>query len=417
MNLGRRHALCCGAALGAGLFSSLLATPAQAALRNPCRGALPPALAQHPVVLQAFEGINAERLVDTHAHLLGNGDSGSGCTVHESMHQWWRPTEVLRRRAILNAACVEADAPSIDRAYVQRLQELAAGFPAGARWWLYAFDRAHDNAGQPDAEHTTFHVPNAYAERIARENPGRFEWVASVHPYREDAVPALAAALDAGAVALKWLPSAMNIDLADARCKPVYELLARRGVPVVVHCGEEKAVPGAEQDAYGNPLAVRAPLALGVRVIVAHCASLGRARDTERRSAPLVPAFDLFARLMDEPAHRGLLFGDLSAVFQRNREPAVWQAVLQRRDWHARLLHGSDHPLPGLMPLFSPPALVKVGLLAEADAPVLQAVREHNALLFDFMLKRRLRWQGQGLPSAVFEAAALSPRPATVAGG
>jgi mannonate dehydratase len=186
---------------------------------------------------------------------------------------------------------------------------------------------------------------------------------------------------------------------------------------VVVHCGEEKAVPGAEQDAYGNPLAVRAPLALGVRVIVAHCASLGRARDTERRSAPLVPAFDLFARLMDEPAHRGLLFGDLSAVFQRNREPAVWQAVLQRRDWHARLLHGSDHPLPGLMPLFSPPALVKAGLLAEADVPVLQAVREHNALLFDFMLKRRLRWQGQGLPSAVFEAAALSPRPATVAGG
>ncbi len=44
MNLGRRHALCCGAALGAGLFSSLLAPPAEAALRNPCRGALPQGL-------------------------------------------------------------------------------------------------------------------------------------------------------------------------------------------------------------------------------------------------------------------------------------------------------------------------------------------------------------------------------------
>lgn len=414
--MNRRHALCCGAAMAAGLFTGLLATPARAALRNPCRGALPPALAQHPLVLAAFEGVDARRLVDTHAHLLGNGDSGSGCTVHPSMHQWWRPTEVLRRRAILNAACVPADAASVDLTYVQRLQELAAGFPAGARWWLYAFEMAHDDAGRADPEHTTFHVPNAYAAQVAAANPARFDWVASVHPYREDAVTALAAALDAGAVAVKWLPSAMNIDPVDARCRAYYELLAKRRVPLVVHCGEEKAAPGAGRDEFGNPLALRVPLAQGVRVIAAHCASLGQAIDTESRSRPKVPAFDLFARLMDEPAHRGLLYGDLSAVFQRNRKPAVWRTVIQRQDWHSRMLHGSDHPLPGLMPLFSVPALVKAGLLPQAEVAVLEQVREHNSLLFDFMLKRRLRWQGQALPAAVFEAGALSPRPATVAG-
>lgn len=413
----RRHALCCGAALAAGLFTGLLPTPARAGLRNPCRGALPPALARHPMVLAAFEGVDRTRLVDTHAHLLGNGDSGSGCSVHASMHQWWRPTEVLRRHAILNAACVPADAPSVDRAYVQRLQVLAEGFPAGARWWLYAFERAHDDAGRADPEHTTFHVPDAYAAQVAAANAARFDWVASVHPYREDALTALVSALDAGAVAVKWLPSAMNINLADARCRPFFDLLARRRVPLVVHCGEEKAVPGAERDALGNPLALRAPLAHGVRVIAAHCASLGQAIDEERRSRPEVPAFDLFVRLMDEPAHQGLLFGDLSAVFQRNRKPGVWQAMLRRRDWHPRLLHGSDHPLPGLMPLFSLPALVSAGLLAEADVSVLHQVREHNALLFDFVLKRRLRWQGAALPAAVFEAAALAPRAATVASG
>jgi len=111
-----------------------------------------------------------------------------------------------------------------------------------------------------------------------------------------------------------------------------------------------------------------------------------------------------------------LLYGDLSAVFQRNRKPAVWRTVMQRQDWHSRLLHGSDHPLPGLMPLFSVPALVKAGLLPQAEVAVLEQVREHNPLLFDFMLKRRLRWQGQALPAAVFEAGALSLRPATVAG-
>lgn len=416
--MNRRHALCCGAAMAAGLFTGLLTpTPARAALRNPCRGALPPALAQHPLLLAAFEGVDATRLIDTHAHLLGNGDSGSGCSVHPSMHQWWRPTEVLRRRAILNAACVPADAPSVDRAYLQRLQDLAAGFPAGARWWLYAFEQAHDDTGRADPGHTTFYVPNAYAAQVAAANPARFDWVASVHPYREDALTVLQAALDAGAVAVKWLPSAMNINPTDARCRPYYELLAKRRVPLVVHCGEEKAVPGAEREDYGNPLALRAPLALGVRVIAAHCASLGQAIDTEKRSRPAVPAFDLFARLMDEPAHRGLLYGDLSAVFQRNRKPAVWHAVMKRRDWHARLLHGSDHPLPGLMPLFSLPALVKAGLLPEAEVAPLQQLREHNALLFDFVLKRRLRWQGEAFPVAVFEAGALSSRPATVAGG
>lgn len=418
--MNRRHALCCGAALAGGLFTGLLTMPARAAgpglptLRNPCRGALPPDLAAHPQVRSAFDGVDTARLVDTHAHLLGTGDSGSGCSVHPSMHQWWRPTEVLRRHAILNAACVSPAAPSIDLAYRQRLDEQVAAFPAGARWWLYAFDRAHDDAGRPDPARTTFHVPDDYACAVAAARPDRYDWVASVHPYRDDALDALRTALGAGAVGVKWLPSAMNINLADRRCGPFYDLLAARGLPLVVHCGEERAAPGAGRDELGNPLAVRHALARGVRVIVAHCASLGRALDLDRHSRPSAPAFDLFARLMDEPAHQGLLLGDLSAVFQRNRRAVVWRTVLQRRDWHDRLLHGSDYPLPGLMPLFSTAALTEAGVLPPGDAPLMNRVREHNPLLFDFMLKRALRWQGQGLPAAVFEARALAPRAATV---
>lgn len=411
----RRHALCCGAALAAGLFTGLVPAAHAGVLRNPCRGRLPADLARHDMLLQAFEGMDCTKLVDTHAHLLGTGDAGSGCTVHPSMQQWWHPAETLRRQVILNAACVPRTAASVDRAFVERLQSLSADFPSGARWWLYAFEQAHDDRGRARPEWSTFHVPNAYAAAVAAANPARFDWVASVHPYREDALVQLTVALDAGAVAVKWLPSAMNIDLADPRCGPFYDVLARRGVPLVVHCGEEKAVPGAARDELGNPLAVRHALAHGVRVIVAHCASLGQAVDTDLRSRPSRPAFELFARLMDEPASQGLLLGDISAVFQANRSPAVWRTVLQRRDWHARLLHGSDHPLPGVMPLFNTRRLQQAGLLPEAANPVLDAVREHNPLLFDFMLKRHLRWQGRRLPPAVFEARALRPAPATVA--
>ncbi len=411
--MNRRHLLrgCCGA-LGVGLFTGLgLATPARAAgsLRNPCLGAVPAAGAGQALLDEAWAGIDPARLVDTHAHLLGNGDAGSGCTVHPSLQQWWRPTEVLRRRAILNAACVPADAASVDLAYVARLQALAAGFPEGARWWLFAFDQACSDAGQPMPDWTTFHVPDAYARQVAAALPQRFDWVASVHPYRPDALARLDAALAAGAVAVKWLPSAMNIDPRDPRCRPFCERLARAGVPLIVHCGEEKAAPGAGRDELVNPLLVRHLLAHGTRVVVAHAASLGRARDTDQPSAPLRPAFDLFTRLMDEREWEGRLLADVSAVFQRNRKPVVWQTVLQRQDWHHRLLHGSDYPLPGLMPLFSLPALQNAGVLAEGDVEPLQRLREHNPLLFDFVLKRRLRMGQARLPAALFEARALSP--------
>ena len=404
----RRHLLlgCC-AAMGAGLFTGL-GLRAAGPLTNPCRGTLPPELANHDLVRRALEGLDLTRLVDTHAHLLGTGDGGSGCSVHPSLHQWWQPKEVLRRKGILNAACIDEDAvASIDHAYVERLHALAADFPAGARWWLFAFDRAHDDAGRPVPDWSTFHVPDAYAAQVAQASGGRFAWVASIHPYRDDALPALEAALAAGAVAVKWLPSSMNIDLRDARCRPFCEHLARAGVPLVVHSGEEKAVPGAHREEFGNPLHVRALLAHGAPVIVAHCGSLGSAIDEDLPSKPVVPAFDLFARLMDERAYEGRLFGDLSAVFQRNRTDAVWHALLSRPAWHGRLLHGSDHPLPGVMPLVSFKRFIRAGLLDEAAAAPLQRLREHNPLLADLVIKRTLRHQGRGLAAAVFEGRAL----------
>lgn len=395
--------------MGAGLFTGLVPGSAKAALRNPCRGALPAELARHELVLSALEGFDAGKLVDTHAHLLGTGDSGSGCTVHPSLYQWWQPFEVLRRKGILNAACVDEGAPSIDRAYVERIATLAGDFPAGARWWLFAFGRAHDDAGRPDPAHSTFYVPDAYAAQVARQHPARFDWVASIHPYRDDAISALDGALAQGAKAVKWLPGSMNIDLRDPRSLAFAERTARAGLPLIVHCGEEKAVPGAGRHELGNPLHVRGLLERGATVVMAHCGSLGKAVDESRPSKPAVPAFDLFARVMDESLKAGTrLLGDTSAVFQRNRSAEVWRTLIEAERWHPRLLHGSDHPLPGVMPLFSLPRLVAAGLLAEADAPILQRVREHNPLLFDLILKRRLKSGSARIAAGVFEARALA---------
>jgi uncharacterized protein len=399
----RRHALCCGAAAVAGLFTSLQAHAALPGLNNPCRGKLPQALAQQDVVRAAFEGLDPNALWDVHAHLLGTGDSGSGCTVNPSMSQWWRPIEVLRRQAILNAACVGGDADSVDRAYVERLVSLTHDFPAGARWLLFAFDNAHgdDGAAQPDT--TTFHVPDRYARSVVSAHSERFGFVASIHPYAADAMERLNRAIADGVLAIKWLPSAMNIDPRDQRCRPFYDRLAASRLPLIIHFGEEQAVPGAGRNEFGNPLLARVPLEAGVRVVMAHCASLGHALDLDKPSAPRVPAFDLFARLMGERAHEPLLLGDVSAVFQINRKLDTARTLIERDDWHGRLLHGSDYPLPGIPILTRPQRLADGGLLDAKAVPVLLQVREHNPLLFDFVLKRSVRIGRRGLSASVFD--------------
>ncbi|MFX4817097.1 hypothetical protein ABTB66_17960, partial [Acinetobacter baumannii] len=72
------------------------------------------------------------------------------------------------------------------------------------------------------------------------------------------------------------------------------------------------------------------------------------------------------------------------------------RTLLTREDWHPRLLHGSDYPLPGIPAAVRLPALVSAGLLDAADAPGLAQLREHNPLLFDLALKRLARWRGAG---------------------
>jgi mannonate dehydratase len=47
-------------------------------------------------------------------------------------------------------------------------------------------------------------------------------------------------------------------------------------------------------------------------------------------------------------------------------------------------------------------------VLGEVDIEPLSRIREHNPLLFDFVLKRRLRLGSSRLPASLFEGLALS---------
>jgi len=181
---------------------------------------------------------------------------------------------------------------------------------------------------------------------------------------------------------------------------------------LITHAGLERAVRGADAQDLGNPLRLRRALDHGVRVVVAHCASLGQERDTDRgANGPVVDNFGLFARLMDEPRYVGRLYGDISAMTQSARAGAPLSRVIEREDWHARLLNGSDYPLPGVFPLYSVDYMVELGYIEKSAAALFKSLREYNPLLFDFVLKRSLRAGGKCLAAGVFETRGFFARP------
>jgi predicted TIM-barrel fold metal-dependent hydrolase len=366
-------------------------------------------------VKAAWDGLDPEKVWDAHAHLVGIGDSASGIVLNPEMDSILSPANYVRKQVFLNAGCAyDLPGGSVDRAYVRRMLNLMAGLRRGAKLLLFAFERVYGEDGRRQDARTAFYVPDGYAREIARENPRHFEWVASIHPYRADCVQALEEARRDGARAVKWLPGAMGMDPASPRCDRFYEAAARLKLPLISHAGLERAVLGTDTQDYGNPLRLRRALDAGVRVVVAHCASMGQDRDSDAGpNGPVVESFALFERLMREPRYEKILFGDISALTQAARAVPALAKIVAREEWHPRLLNGSDYPLPGVMPLFSVDLLVSLGLVQASAASVLREIRAYNPLLFDFVLKRHLRAgrtgasAGKALANGVFETRAF----------
>ncbi len=116
--------------------------------------------------------------------------------------------------------------------------------------------------------------------------------------------------------------------------------------------------------------------------------------------------------MMDEPRYRK------HAVWRHlrpSRRATAWAwspRCWQRRDWQARLLNGSDYPLPGVVPLIDLQAAGRAALLdAAACSSRCASCATANVLLFDFVLKRSLSLNGQRFAPVVFETAPFFARP------
>jgi mannonate dehydratase len=107
---------------------------------------------------------------------------------------------------------------------------------------------------------------------------------------------------------------------------------------------------------------------------------------------------------MDEKRYEGLVFGEISAMTQFNRVGKPLQTILAREDLHERLVNGSDYPLPAVNILIRTRPLVKHGFIGESEGQGLKEIYDFNPLLFDFVLKRRMKLPGtsKSLPASVF---------------
>jgi uncharacterized protein len=382
----------------AGLITTSTSASALFRLANPCLD--PIGTPTTALETAAWQGINPENWWDCHTHIVGSGDSNSGITMSMEMNApLLHPIQTIQHWAYANAACA-GKAGGQDVAFVQRLLALLNTLPKGAKAMLYAFDKAHGANGDADHANTAFFVPNDYAMALAKHYPARLEWVASIHPYRQDCVNVLQHAVANGARAVKWLPPTMGIDPASAQCDRFYKAAAELNIPIISHGGEEKALHGANQPLFGNPLRLRRALDAGVRVVIAHCATMGTDVDDTGQT---VRSFDIFANLMADSQWQNRLYGDISAIVLRNRDTAVLKTLLTETDWHPRLLNGSDYPLTGVLPLISLATFVKADLLAEEALEPLTALQDYHPFRFDFVLKRSVSWQGQRFAHSVFE--------------
>lgn len=355
------------------------------------------------LIHRAFEGLDeGAPVVDVHAHIVGLGRGGTGCSVHPRMLSLKYPAKRVAAKLYLSASGAE-DWDRFDQQYVERLVALARGFGHPVRIHILAMDRNYRSDGTPDLERTEFYVPNEYVVRLAETYPDIFTPVISVHPARPDALAELERWAARGVRRLKWLPNAQGIDPADPRWDSFYRRMRELGMSLLTHAGEEKAVGAAGAQALGNPLRLRRPLDAGLTVIVAHCASLGRNEDLDNPGRK-ASNYELFRRLMADERYRGRLFGDISALTQINRlrvcRKALGDTALQER-----LVNGSDYPLPALNLVIWTAQAARQGLITRRERRALNEIYKVNPLLFDFVLKRTLKdpKSGRRLPGALFQ--------------
>lgn len=264
-----------------------------------------------------------------------------------------RPTWRIVKRLLGLDPRLEAG-PELD-GFLERFYETHhAGAGPVERLVLLAFDAYHDDDGRrpplPETRRqlgSDIYTSNSLICNACRRHPERYLFGASVHPYRANAVACVEEVFARGACLLKWIPQHQNINVADPRTLDVLRCCARLGLPILVHYSGEFAL--STQHREYRPVAgllevlrtLRAEGAMPI-TIVAHAATPVTPFGERRSHSALIAA--LLGEFADAP-----LYADISALASWSKVDFL-RRLARRQDLHAKLLFGTDFPVPPALP-------------------------------------------------------------------
>jgi predicted TIM-barrel fold metal-dependent hydrolase len=311
--------------------------------------------------------------VDLHTHLIGL-DARAGCYTSRRMR---RGLTFHFLKFHLGLRGVRSDA-AVGGAYAEILARWVRESGEIDRAVVYAMDGVYDASGALDLGRTHHMVGNDYLFSVCRAHPELLPG-ASVNPARRDALDELDRVAALGAVLVKLLPNSQLFDPGDRAHRGFFRRCAELRLPVVCHTGYEHTLPAPCQ-AYGDPRRLVPALEEGATVIAAHAGASGVLDEIEY--------FDDFLELCDRYDR---LYGDTAALCTPTRRRYLLRLV-EMPAVCARLVHGSDFPIP-----------VVPWLLADEVTPpaTLRFVREKNPLTRDVLMKRAV-----GLPEDILERGA-----------
>jgi predicted TIM-barrel fold metal-dependent hydrolase len=363
---------------------------------------------------QAFQDVDVEKLVDYHVHIVGLSPELHGTFVNEAWQSFFSDPIGHLQFLIYKSAAAIKDNDQADAQYVQRLNKLIQYQPGQGQFGLMAFDYFHTETGQPVQQMSTFRVPNDYMLSIVKTRADKFFPIISIHPYREDALRDLKFYADQNIRFIKWLPNSMGINPSSEKksqqLKEFYALMKRNNMVLISHTGDEKATHAEERQHLGNPAYLKMPLDMGVKVVMAHLASLGVCKNTEVQAGVCQhneEYIDIAIHMMKQEKYKDNLFADISALTQYNRQHNIRKIILAT-EIHHRLINGSDYPLPAVNIVIRTGKLYAEGYITKAERKQLNEIYDYNPLLFDYVLKRTIKIKSTSsdkilrLPASIF---------------
>lgn len=252
--------------------------------------------------------------------------------------------------------------------YVDRLREWIRTGPVKAAV-LLAQDQTRLPHGEVLEKYSTFYVPNTCVLELAERNTEFLAGV-SIHPARPDALDELEMCLERGAVLLKLLPNAQNVDVSHPAYRRFWQRVADARLPFLCHTGPERTMPVYDKR-YEDPRTLVPLLEMGVTCIAAHCATNMMLFDRGYM-------YELGEMLIKYPR----LYGDNSAMLLPLKVRHCRE--LLQEPFVSRMLYGSDLPVP-----VSPFTPVPHGLVGVRRAWELFR-SEKNPLALDVAVKREM---------------------------